>query len=183
MMLRIESMCSSTFCLAVGAAADLDGDGGLARREGGVADRAAPLAALPDQLVPGGQGQVRGQFLVAALEDDQRGDLAEGAAGVQVDQGVDGRDDLLDEGGGQTQRVRAVRVAGEDAVEVQVVEAAGAGRRLEGRGVHAGDADEGAAQGGRVDLGEDAADGLLSVVLVAVHARVHAQDRAVLRRR
>ena len=165
---------------AVGAAADLDGDGGLARRESGMADRAAPLAALPDQFVPGGQREVGGQVLVAALEDDQRGDLAVGAAGVQVDDGVDGRHDLLDEGGGQPLGVRALRVAGEDAVEVEVVDAAGAGGRLEGRGVHAGDADDGAAQGGRVDLGEDAADGFLAVVLVAVDARVDTQDRAVL---
>ncbi len=166
--------------LAVRGATALDGDGGLAGLEDGVADRAAPLAALPDQLVPGGEGDVRRQLLVAALEDDQRRDLAVGAAGVQVDHGVDGRHDLLDEGGGQTLRVRALRVAREDPVEVEVVDAARAGGRLEGRGVHAGDADDGAAQGGGVDLGEDAPDGLLAVVLVAVDARVHTQDRAVL---
>ncbi|CAM5712686.1 hypothetical protein SALBM311S_04187 [Streptomyces alboniger] len=62
-----------------------------------------------------------------------------------------------------------------------MVDAAGTGGGLEGGGVQAGDADEGAAQGGRVDVGEDTSDGLLAVVLVAVHARVHTQDRAVLR--
>jgi hypothetical protein len=59
-----------------------------------------------------------------------------------------------------------------------VVEPADPAGGLEGRGVHAGDADERAPQGGGVGLGGDAAHGLLAVVLVAVHAGVDAQHRA-----